>query len=175
MANENETTGSKKDRALPTGFTLVVMPTEAGPVKYDVEVPQGESLSAWLDALRALNPEENAEEIVVRILNAQNAQGARQGPKKAVRDAATEHGVDSPEVTAAVEAAQANSRGYITGAPRAGGGGGKRHESGLTEKQRTALGTAIGLELAKTGKMPTQSRLAEIAKELGIAPEKAVL
>lgn len=173
MAEDTKTTEKPKTvRALPKGFKLVPMPTEAGKVKYSVDVPQGESLEAWLNAIRELNPESNAEEVVVAILNAGNAQGARQSPKAAVRKAAEEHGEESAEVAEAIAKAQEAGRQFIQGAPRAGGGGGKRHESGLTEKERTGLGSAIGLEIAKTGKAPSQARMAEILRELGIDPAK---
>lgn len=69
------------------------------------------------------------------------------------------------EVTEAIATAIETGRTFIQGAPR--GGGGTRHESGLTAKQREALGSAIALDLARGVKL-TDKRKKEIAEEIGI-------
>lgn len=156
-------------RKLPAGFTLKVITTKVGDFSYDCEVPQAESLTALLDAYRELEPDRNPEEILVERFNAANAQGATQGPKALVRAALEAHGADSPEVAEAVQKAQTSARVFITGAPRAGGGGGKRHESGLTAKQREQFGTEVAMEMMRNkGKPVSQARMKEIAESLGI-------
>ena len=153
-------------RALPGGFTLKTVPTSCGGHKYDVEVAQGGSLQAYLDAYKALG--RNGEEIILAILNSGNEQGAKQGQKDLVRKALEEFRAESDEVAAAVGKHQETAKQFIQGAPR--GGGGPRHESGLTKKEREAFGGAVATEMASTGSSPSQDRLTEIAKTLGINP-----
>jgi len=157
------------DRTLPDGFTLKAVETTAEGFKYTVEVPQAESLDAVMAFYEAQG--KNPEEVLLAIWNAGNEQGSKQGGKGEVRAAIKEHGPDSPEGEKAIAGHQENAQGYIQGAPR--GGGGARHESGLTRKQRDALGTAVADHLAKEGTMPTQADMREIAKALEI-PEDLV-
>lgn len=149
--------------ALPEGFTLKegIQTTAAG-FKYPVDAPQAVSLKAIEDEY--VKQGKNYEEVMLAIWNAGNEQGAKQGQKQAVRVAVEEDG----DVAEAVLKHQASARGFIQGAPR--GGGGARHESGLTAKERTALGTAVALEYSREGKMPTRDRMDEIAADLGISP-----
>lgn len=156
-------------RVLPAGFTLKTVPTKVGDFSYDCEVPQVDSLANLLNAYRELEPDRNPEEILVERFNAANLQGATQGPKAAVREALEKHGADSEEVAEAVRKAQDSARVFITGAPRAGGGGGRKHESGLTAKQRQDFGTAVAMEMVRNkGKAVTPARMKEIAEELGL-------
>lgn len=148
----------------PTGFITKTVDTEASGVKYSVDVLQAESLQAWLDFYAEQG--KNAEEVINKILNADNEQGGKQTGKEAVRKVIAEHGPDSDEAKAAITTHQDNARQFIQGAPR--GGGGKKHESGLTQKQREAFGGAVAIEYGKTGKAPAADRLKEIADELGI-------
>lgn len=151
------------ERAMPEGFTLMTVNTAAAGVTYPVEVLQGDSLQAWLDAYAADG--KNGAEIICKILNSDNAQGGKQGQKTPVREA-IEQNKPQEEIDAAIAKHQAQARGFLQGAPR--GGGGARHESGLTKKQRTDLGTAVAMEYATTGKGPSKDRMSEIASELGI-------
>jgi hypothetical protein len=161
---------------LPNGFSLKAVETEAAGHKYTVEVPQAESLQAVLDAYKEAG--KNGEEILLAIWNSGNEQGAKQGQKTPVREAVEgpdgEQGEGEEKTTKeeriqkAVEKHQAAARQFIQGAPR--GGGGQKHESGLTKKQREDLGTKIAMEMATTGAMPSRARMEEIAKELGIDP-----
>ena len=150
------------ERALPEGFTLKDCATTAAGHKYTVQAPQAESLAAIQAGYEAEG--KNYEEVMLAIWNAQNEQGAKQGQKEAVRKAVEDDG----DVDAAVAKHQSAAKGFIQGAPR--GGGGVRHESGLTKKQREELGTAVALEMNRTGGMPTKARMDEIATELGINP-----
>lgn len=154
------------ERTLPNGFTLKSVPTSASGHNYNVDVPQAESL----DAIRAAYETEGKsfDEIMLALWNAGNEQGAKQGQKEQVRKAIEEG--DEAKIAEAIEAHQESARGFIQGAPR--GGGGARHESGLTKKQREALGTAVAMEMANTGKAPSKARMDEIAAELGIDPEQ---
>lgn len=154
-------------RTLPDGFTLETVETSASGVKYAVEVPKAESL----DAIRAAYEAEgkNPDEVLLAIWNAQNEQGAKQGQKQAVRVAVKEHGKDSDEVADAIESHQNAARQYIQGAPR--GGGGARHESGLTKKEREALGTGVAMFVAENGRPPNEEELHAIAEEEGIDPD----
>jgi len=155
-------------RELPKGFSLKTVATACGDYKYEVEAPQADSLEALLGAYKALG--KPGEEIILAIFNSGNEQGAKQGQKNLVRKALEEHGVDSDEVADAVAKHQEVARQFIQGAPR--GGGGPRHESGLTKKQREALGSAVATEMARTGGPPNQARMVDIAKELGIDPSQ---
>ena len=149
-------------RALPEGFTLKSCSTQAAGHSYTVECPQADSLKAIRDAYKAAG--KNYEEIVLAIWNAGNEQGAKQGQKDPVRKA-----VDAGKgVEEAVGKHQKAAKGFIQGAPR--GGGGARHVSGYTKAQREALGTAMALEMATTGAMPSEARMGEIATELGLDP-----
>ena len=150
-------------RALPEGFTFKTVSTECAGHKYEVEAPQAESLAAILAAYKTLG--KNGEEILLAIWNSGNEQGAKQGQKNLVRKALED---DDGDVEAAVAKHQEVARQFIQGAPR--GGGGPRHESGLTKKQREALGSAVATEMARTGGPPTKDRMNEIATELGINP-----
>lgn len=152
------------DRAIPEGFTLMTVDTTAAGVTYPVEVLQGDSLKAWLDAYAADG--KNGEEIINKILNSDNAQGGKQGQKTPVREA-IEQNKPQEEIDAAIAKHQAQARGFLQGAPR--GGGGARHPSGLTKKQSSEFGYAIAMEAA-AGKYPSKDRMAEIAAELGISP-----
>ena len=171
---------------LPPGMTLKPVQTEAAGYTYEVEVVQAESLQVILDAYKAEG--KNGEDILTAIWNSGNEQGGKQGQKTPVREAAEalaklkrvpEEDQDEAylEKLEAAEAALAeavqkhrdNSRQFIQGAPR--GGGGQKHESGLTQKQRTAIGTAVGLKMAhKGGKPLTEAEMGEILAELGIDP-----
>ena len=151
------------ERTLPQGFTLKTgVPTTASGLKYNVDVPQAESLQAIQEAYEADG--KNYEEVMLAIWNAGNEQGAKQGQKQPVRIAVEE----DDGVEEAVTKHQKAASGFIQGAPR--GGGGARHESGLTAKERTALGTEVAMEYSRTGAMPTKARLEEIAEKLGISP-----
>ena len=150
------------ERTLPEGFNLKTVSTDCSGEKYEVDVPQAESLDAILAAYKTLG--KNGEEILLAIWNAGNEQGAKQGQKNLVRTAiAAEEGVEE-----AIGKHKSVARQFIQGAPR--GGGGTRHESGLTKKQREALGGAVAVEMARTGKAPSVARMDEIATELGIDP-----
>lgn len=163
MADQaNDSPEAGKERALPEGFILKTVNTDCSGQKYDVEAPQAESLEAILAAYTKLG--KNGEEILLAIWNAGNEQGAKQGQKNLVRTAiAADEGVDD-----AIAKHQSVARQFIQGAPR--GGGGARHESGLTKKQREALGSAVATEMARTGGAPSKARMDEIATELGIDP-----
>ena len=124
---------------------------------------------------------ENPDEVLTQILNAQNKQTGTQSPKATVRDtvkeleeAGEELVDDDGNVHAAleesVEAANKSSRGYVLGAPRAGGGGGARHESGLTKKERENFGTAVATAMVKKGGALSKGNQKEIAESLGIDP-----
>ena len=165
MSEETEGTVQSGPRSMPEGFNLKTVATECGGHKYDVEVPQAESLAAILAAYKTLG--KNGEEILLSIWNSGNEQGAKQGQKNLVRKALEEDGGD---VNAAVAKHQEVARQFIQGAPR--GGGGPRHESGLTKKDREALGSAVATEMARTKGMPSKARLEEIAAELGIDPSQ---
>lgn len=146
-------------KELPAGFTLKTVGTSAGGTKYDVEVPQADSI----DAVRAFYEAEgkNPDEVLLAIWNAGNEQGAKQGMKQAVRDAEGEEAQ-----AAAIAAHQENARLYIQGAPR--GGGGARHESGLTVKQRQEFGTKVAEAMIAKGGALSQKELDELAREMGI-------
>ena len=152
------------DRALPEGFTLVERGTTAGSHKYVVEFPQAESLEAIQTAYEAEG--KNYAEIMLAIWNKGNEQGAKQGQKEAVRKAVEDEG----DVGEAVAKHQATAKGFIQGAPR--GGGGARHESGLTAKQREAYGTAVVMEMQRTKGAVPKARMDEIAENLGIDPSQ---
>ncbi len=161
-AEQDTVTGG--ERALPEGFVLKNVNTDCSGTKYDVEAPQAESLDSILAAYKALG--KNGEEILLAIWNAGNEQGAKQGQKNLVRTAiAADEGVDE-----AIAKHHSVARQFIQGAPR--GGGGARHESGLTKKQREALGSAVATEMARTGGAPSKARMDEIATELGIDPSQ---
>lgn len=167
-----------KTREVPAGFELQTVETSTGGHNYTVEVlqatgsgmePETRELSAemvaWYAAYEAEGKDPN--EVISKILNAGNAQGAKQGRKSEVLAAVKgEEGAKS--LDEAVATHQNAAKVFIQGAPR--GGGGRRHESGLTAKQRQKLGDAIGLEMATTGKPPTKARMDEICAELGIDP-----
>ncbi len=151
-------------RTLPEGFTLKLVSTDCSGHKYEVEVPQADSLQAILDAYATLG--KNGDEILLAIWNSGNAQGGKQGQKNLVRKALeTEDG----DVDAAVAQHQDVARQFIQGAPR--GGGGPRHESGLTKKEREAFGGAVAIDMGKTGAPPDNARMREIAEGLGIDPD----
>lgn len=182
------TSETKVPRQIPEGFSHKTVATAAGAVEYEVQVLQASSIQAILDAYRKEDPETDPEATLLAIWNAAQEQAAKQGTKAGVRKAVDEKGagelVDSgevgedgepikvrqlpEEVSKAIAEAQDSARLFLMGAPR--GGGGARHESGMTAKQRTALGNAVALELARTGKAPSQTRMLEICKELGIDP-----
>jgi hypothetical protein len=167
------------EREVPEGFKLETVETAAGGHKYEVQVLQstGEglepesrevasSLLAWFKVYEDEGKDPN--EVISSILNAGNKQGASQGRKAEVL-AAVKGDKDALPIEEAVEVHQKAARMFIQGAPR--GGGGKRHESGLTAKDRAKLGDAMALEMAKTGSYPTKARMDEICKELGIDPK----
>lgn len=173
---------------LPAGMTLKPVQTEAAGYSYEVEVVQADSLQAILEAYKAEG--KNGEEIILAIWNAGNEQGGKQGQKTPVREAAEalaklravpEDAQDEAylEKLVAAEAAlteavtkhRDNARQFIQGAPR--GGGGQKHESGLTQKKRTELGTAVALKMAmKGGKPLSEAEMGAILTELGIDPEQ---
>lgn len=164
-------TQETKARTELPGMALKRVETETSGIKYEVEVLQAESLQAILDAYKAQG--KNGEEVLVGVFNAANEQSAKQqkGKVRSAIEAAEKAGTapeDDEAVQAAIEEHQAKAPGFLIGAPR--GGGGKRHESGLTAKQRTELGTAVAMEMARTGQPPSKARMDEIAKELGIDP-----
>jgi len=167
-------------RGLPEGFTLKAVETEAAGHKYTVQVAQAPSLDAILKAYEKEG--KNGQDVVRDIWNASNEQNAKQqkGEVRPAVEAAKAAGVDlggePPEaeeslklwnaVREAVEKHQEKAPGFLMGAPR--GGGGKKHESGLTGKERTALGTAIAMHYATKGAPPTTEEMELIAIELGI-------
>lgn len=182
------TSETKVPRSIPEGFTHKSVATAAGAVEYEVQILQATSIEAILNAYRKEDPDTDPAATLLAIWNAAQEQAAKQGTKAGVRKAVDEKGagelVDSgetgedgepikvrqlpEEVSKAIADAQDSARLFLMGAPR--GGGGARHESGMSTKQRTALGTAVALELARTGKAPSQERMAEICGELGIDP-----
>jgi len=127
-----------------------------------VEVLQGESLDSYRDFYVAEN--KNPDEVILAILNASNEQGGKQGGKGEVRKAIEEGG----DVEAAIASHQDQARQFMQGAPR--GGGGARHETGLTKKQREDLGTAVVMHQIETGKAPTAAQMRDICEGLGIDP-----
>jgi len=167
------------ERSIPDGFTHNPVETTASGRAYKIECLQATSLDVPDDfdasTLAPLYPYlafyaaegKNGPEIIRDILNAANEQGAKQGPKAPVRDA-IDSGKSEEEISAAIVKAQEDAKFFVIGAPR--GGGGPRHESGLTKKQRENLGTAVAMEMATTGKPPSQKRLEEICGELNIDP-----
>ena len=181
-ATKAEGSEPKASRKLPQGFTLKAVETEAAGFKYSVEVPQAESLAAILEAYKADG--KNGEEVLRDIWNVANEQNSKQqkGKVRPAVEAATAAGVDlagdEPQdeeaaklwnaVQDAVSEHQEKSPGFLIGSPR--GGGGKKHESGLTAKQRTEFGTAVAMHMMKTGNPPTKAEMDTIAQELGIDP-----
>jgi len=153
------------ERTLPIGFTLKPVETKAGGVAYTVEVPQAESIQAVRDFYTAEG--KNPDEVILSIWNSGNEQGAKQGQKERVRQA----GDDPTKLAEAIADHQASAKVFIQGAPRGGGGGGTTHPSGLTQKQRVALGNAVAMEMATSGSAPTEGRMDEICGELGIDPK----
>ena len=148
------------ERTLPDGFILKAVETTAQGVTYEVEVPQAESI----DAVRAFYEAEgkNPDEVLLAIWNAGNEQGAKQGMKQAVRDAEGDEAVQ-----AAIAAHKENARLYVQGAPR--GGGGARHQSGLTKKQREEFGTKVAEAMIAKGGALSKAEMEELAGELGLA------
>ena len=153
------------ERTLPQGFSLKPVETKAGGVAYAVEVPQAESWRNFYDFWTSEG--KNPDEILTAILNSANEQGAKQGQKEQVRQA----GTDPDKLAAAIEAHQKTAKGFIMGAPRGGGGGGARHESGLTKKQLEALGGQMASFMAKAGRGPNKQEMDEICAGLGIDPK----
>jgi hypothetical protein len=149
------------DRSLPIGFSLKPVETAAGGTAYTVEVPQAESLDAVLAYYESIG--KNANEVLLAIWNSGNEQGAKQGQKEQVRKA----GTDATKIAEAIAAHQETARGFIQGAPR-GGGGGVKHESGYSKKDREALGNAVAMHMATSGAPPTTEEMAEICESLGI-------
>lgn len=167
------------------GFALETFETKTGGHVYEVEVLQatGEGLEpeerilsgpmlAWYLAYEAEGKDPN--EVIAAILNASQAQGGKQGQKSQVLAAVQgkPYGKDG-EVQSVEEAEEGHrkvARIFLQGAPR--GGGGARHESGLTAKMRQQLGDAVSLEMAKTGAPPTKARMDEICHDLGIDPSQ---
>lgn len=174
MANEEQ-----KRNVEEAGFTVETFPTSTGAFTYEAEVPQAESWKVYYDFWKSQG--ENPDEVLTQILNAQNKQTGTQSPKNGVRDVVKaleerdedlvdDDGNPHPELAEAVEGANASSRGYVLGAPRAGGGGGARHETGLTKKEREEFGTAIATASIKKGGALTAKEQREVAEELGIDP-----
>lgn len=157
------------------GFSLKEFPTKTGEFAYEVPVPQADSWKTYYEFWKAEG--HNPDEVLTEILNAQNKQTGSQSPKQTVRDAVAEAeaaGVDpndSEAVAEAVAKAREQSAGYVLGAPRAGGGGGPRHETGLTKKQREEFGTAVATAMIEKGGGLSQKDQREIAEALGIDPE----
>lgn len=158
------------------GFKLVEFPTKTGEFSYSVQVPQADSWKVYFEFWKAQG--HNPDEVLTDILNAQNKQTGTQSPKQTVRDAVQEAEAageeisgDNPRIAEAVEKAREASAGYVLGAPRAGGGGGARHETGLTKKQREEFGTAMASAMIEKGGAVTKTDQREIAEALGIDPE----
>lgn len=150
------------------GFSFKSVETSAGGVTYKVEVPQVESWRTFYDFWKGQG--HNPDEVLTKILNAQNEQGAKQGDKQAVREAIGKDDADARK--AAIAAHQANARLFVMGAPR--GGGGARHSTGLTAKQRASLGTKMAevtQARVREGKSPTAEDINAIYEELGIDPD----
>lgn len=175
MANEEQ----KRD-VVEAGFEVKSFPTSTGGFTYEAEVPQAESWKVYYDFWKAEG--ENPDEVLTQILNAQNKQTGTQSPKQTVRevvnelsetgeDLQDEDGNVHPKLAEAVDAANESSKGYVLGAPRAGGGGGARHETGLTKKEREAFGTAIATASVRKGGALTAKEQREVAEELGIDPD----
>lgn len=150
------------------GFTFKRVETKAGGVPYEVEVPQAESWETYFEFWKEQG--QNPDDVLTKILNAQNEQGAKQGDKQAVRDALEKDGGNAgPATEEAIGKHQETARTFVMGAPR--GGGGARHATGLTAKQRQALGTRlaeVSQAKSKEGKAPTQADINAIYEELGI-------
>lgn len=162
------------------GFEIVGFSTSTGGFTYEAEVPQADDWKVYYNFWKSQG--ENPDEVLTQILNAQNKQTGTQSPKQTVREVVQElqeaeetlvddDGELHPKLAEAVEAANESSRGYVLGAPRAGGGGGARHESGLTKKEREAFGTAIATASIKKGGALSAKEQREVAEELGIDPD----
>lgn len=149
------------------GFTFKTVATSASGREYEVEVPQAETWRTYYDFWKAQG--QNPDDVLTKILNSDNEQGAKQGDKAQVRDAIAKG--DAEQIEEAIESHQKSARTFVQGAPR--GGGGARHSSGLTAKQRSKLGTRLAevtQEKARQGKAPTQDDINAIYAELGIDP-----
>ena len=161
------------------GFTIETFPTKTGGFRYEAEVPQADSWKVYYEFWE--NQGHNPDEVLTDILNGQNKQTGTQSPKETVREVVKalekegepltdEDGNPHPALEEAVAKANESSRGYVLGAPRAGGGGGARHETGLTKKEREAFGTAVASALVSKGGALTDAEQREIAESLGIDP-----
>ena len=152
------------------GFTVKTVETSASGREYSVEVPQAESWRVYYDYWKSQG--QNPDEVLTKILNSDNEQGAKQGDKGPVRDAIGADDATEESIAKAIADHQSSAQTFILGAPR--GGGGARHSSGLTAKERASLGTKLAevtAQRAAEGKRPTQADLDSIYEELGIDPE----
>lgn len=162
-----EQTKRTLDTLEEAGFTFKTVTTSASGREYAVEVPQAESWQTYYDFWKSQG--QNPDEVLTKILNSDNEQGAKQGDKAPVREAIKKG--DEEQIAAAIESHQKSARTFVQGAPR--GGGGARHSSGLTAKERSKLGTRLAevtQEKAREGKAPTQEDINAIYSELGIDP-----
>lgn len=137
----------------------------------DVEPVEGVEVPGAIHALIRAHLAAGAESVhdawtnILGVLRSAQDNGVKSVGKAGVAKAEGEE-----EVAKAVASAQSDAPLYLVGSGRRGGG--RKSETGLTAKERTALGTAVVMEQIRTGKPPSQARLREIMLELGIDPDK---
>lgn len=103
---------------------------------------------------------------LVSALQAALRQSATQNNKTVVASVAKKFAAGDVDQTAVDEAIRKHQEGvskYRPGAPRTASDGVR-----MTQKQRQALGAAVGKFAVDNGKLPSQKDMAAIAEELGI-------
>ena len=142
---------------------IITVQTEAGSprtntsVTYTTDVQQFESLAEAVELVAG------GEESVLKVVNAAQKQGATQGNKTPIRKAIEAAGgeTDGDDVLKAVGKHQEACAKFIIGAPRGS-------STGVTKKDREALGTAAVEFMQEHGRMPDTSEMDVIAGELGL-------
>lgn len=182
------------------GFEIKSFPTSTKGFRYEAEVPQADSWKLYYEFWKQQgeNPDEVLTGILNAQNKQTGTQSPKSEVREVAeqlqkdgepfyeeQEATDENGepildddgepvverVMHPALAEAVAKANESSRGYVLGAPRAGGGGGARHETGLTKKEREAFGTAVATAMVKQGGALTDEDQREIAESLGIDPD----
>ena len=122
-------------------------------VDYDIEFVKYDSLEEYLNAVKE-SGREDAEQAALDVINSQQEQGAKQGGKQPVREAATDG--DAKKLKEAIKAHQAWAPTYVVQAAGARG-----RIAGVT---RTAAGE-VGKKLLESN----PEALKELAEQLGIS------